>query len=568
MPIVYNIKESRETYNKHINLHDDLSNDLHNEINDIVEEELKNNFNETMLSLQLFYEEYTKKELEIIADVKYLKDTQKVNSEMDKIPMNKALIDKTYENWSNIKNDDEFIDKYQYIGWDRFKWLNYSTLFLHILTIYNLSSPIFNLLSPLLLFIMPYVILRGLKMKITWKTYKQILILQLQNHAIGQLFTSFNKVKLNQKAYILFCAGMYVFNVYQNILSCRRFYKNAFFISENIDTLRVYLKYTIEKMKTYEKIIDKRDTYTDFKKDLIKNRSELEAFVSKINNIPKKSLDVKNVMQLGKIMKYFYTIYDDFDVENMLNYSFGFNGYMDNMKGLHKNLSEKKINLAKFKEKKSILKFKKLYHPSIDNPIKNDVNFKKNKIITGPNAAGKTTILKATILSTIFCQQFGLGYFDSATISPFNYIHCYINIPDTSGRDSLFQAEARRCKEILDVIQKNPHSRHFCVFDELYSGTNPYEAISAAFGYLKFITKKNNVKFMLTTHFIRLCELYKKDDKITNWNMKTDIINDKPKYYYKIEEGISIIKGGITVLKEIKYPKEILKTAKSILEKL
>ena len=292
----------------------------------------------------------------------------------------------------------------------------------------------------------------------------------------------------------------------------------------------------------------------------------MEKFVEKINNIPKKCFDAKNIMQLGTIMKYFYTIYDSVDLENILNYSFGFNGYMDNMKGLSKNLSQKKINLAKFKENKSVLKFKKIYHPSIKNPIKNNVNFKKNKIITGPNAAGKTTILKATILNTIFCQQFGVGYFDSATISPFNYIHCYINIPDTSGRDSLFQAEARRCKEILDIIQKNPNSRHFCVFDELFSGTNPYEAISAAASYLKYITKKDNVRFILTTHFISLCNIYKNDKKIENFSMKTDIINDNPKYYYKIEEGISKIKGGITVLKEINYPKEILKNAKEILE--
>ena len=501
-------------------------------------------------------------------DTDYLKETQKINSQMNKVNIDNALIDKTYNNWNNIKNDEEFIDKYQYIGWDRFKWLNYSQIFLHILTIYNLFSPIFNLFSPLLLFIMPYIILRGLKMKITWATYKKILKMQLQNHAIGQLFTSFHKVKVSQKAYILFCAGMYVYNLYQNILSCKRFYRNAFFIAENIDTLRKYLKYTIEKMKTYEKIIENKKTYENFSLDLVKKRKELENFVEKINNIPKKCLNVKNMMNLGTIMKYFYTIYDDLDLENILNYSFGFNGYMDNMKGLYKNLSNKKIHLAKFKEKKNILKFKKLYHPSIENPVKNDVNFKKNKIITGPNAAGKTTILKSTILNTIFCQQFGMGYFDSATISPFNHIHCYINIPDTSGRDSLFQAEARRCKEILDIIEKNPNSRHFCVFDELYSGTNPYEAISSAASYLKYITKRKNVKFMLTTHFIRLCNIYKNDKKIENFSMKTDIINDNSKYYYKIQKGISNIKGGITVLKEIDYPKEILQNAKNILEGL
>ena len=376
-------------------------------------------------------------------DTDYLKETQKINSQMNKVKIDNALIDKTYNNWNNIKNDEEFIDKYQYIGWDKFKWLNYSQMFLHILTIYNLFSPIFNLFSPLLLFIMPYIILRGLKMKITWATYKKILYMQLQNHAIGQLFTSFHRVKLSQKAYILFCAGMYVYNLYQNVLSCKRFYKNAFFIAENIDTLRNYLKYTIQKMKTYEKIIEHKKTYENFSSDLVKNRKDLENFVEKINNIPKKCLNVKNMMQLGTVMKYFYTIYDDLELENILNYSFGFNGYMDNMKGLYKNLSNKKINLAKFKEKKNVLKFKNIHHPSIEKPIKNDINFKKNKIITGPNAAGKTTILKSTIINTIFCQQFGVGYFDTAPFKTENEVRNKARFEEAMPFNELLKSVAK-----------------------------------------------------------------------------------------------------------------------------
>jgi len=81
------------------------------------------------------------------------------------------------------------------------------------------------------------------------------------------------------------------------------------------------------------------------------------------------------------------------------------------------------------------------------------------------------------------------GFYKSCTLNPFNYFHCYINIPDSISRDSLFQAEVRRCKEILDNITDNPSLRHFCVFDELYSGTNPYEAISSAYSYLNYITK-------------------------------------------------------------------------------
>ena len=53
-------------------------------------------------------------------------------------------------------------------------------------------------------------------------------------------------------------------------------------------------------------------------------------------------------------------------------------------------------------------------------------------IITGPNASGKTTILKSSLINILFSQQFGCGFYDSAKIKPFNNIHCYLNIPDTS----------------------------------------------------------------------------------------------------------------------------------------
>ena len=162
----------------------------------------------------------------------------------------------------------------------------------------------------------------------------------------------------------------------------------------------------------------------------------------------------------------------------------------------------------------------------------------------------------------------GFGYYTSATINPYDYIHCYINIPDTSARDSLFQAEARRCKNILQSIEENTQARHFCIFDELFSGTNPYEAISSGYGYLNYISKKQNITFMLTTHFVKLCKLLNKNKNIVNENMETTIIQNKPQYSYKVIPGISKIKGAICVLQDLKYPKNILKKSEQILKNL
>tara|TARA_B100000795_G_scaffold268596_3_gene255900 strand:+ start:21842 stop:23533 length:1692 start_codon:yes stop_codon:yes gene_type:complete len=497
-------------------------------------------------------------------DIGYLEDTQNIFKSIKNITFDNELINDTYSSWNNIKGDNNFINKYQYIGWDKIKWLNYSLVFMQILSIYNLSSPVINLMSPFALFIVPYFVLKGLRVPITWAMYRTILVTQMKNHALGQLFTSFNKVKPSQKIYLLFCAGMYVYNFYQNVLSCYNFYKNGSFITGEFELLRSYLTNTIDNMNKYESIIIKCDNYSEFHHDIKENRIKLEEFLVEIKKIPKKCMDLKNLIKIGKIMKSFYKIYDSEKLNNIMQYSFGFNGYIDNLKGLEKN--KKLLKFTKFvKKNKTTLKMKDVFHPSIKNPVKNSINLEKNRIITGPNAAGKTTILKATILNTIFSQQVGMGYFKKCKLSPFDYIHCYINIPDTCGRDSLFQAEARRCKDILDIINKHPDKKHFCVFDELYSGTNPYEAISAAYGYLKYIIKNKNVKFLLTTHFIKLCELLEEESQVENNSMHTVIENDIPTYHYKIIKGISKVKGGITVLRDIGYPEEIINVSRNII---
>ena len=539
----------------------------------------------------------------------YIEETQKTIDTIDTLEFDPALITNTYNSWREIKDDIDFTEKYQYIGWEKLKWLNYSKLFLHILSVYNLFSPIVNLLSPLLMFIIPYFILKFMRLKITWPHYKNLLMMQIRNHAIGRLFTSFADVKPSQKLYILFCAGMYVYNFYQNILSCKRFYKNSYFIAKNISLIRKYIMYTKEKMKLFKKITEKFETYKDFNNKLSFQIENLEAFYKKIQSIPEKCISFKNFFSMGKTMECFFSIHDSTNIEEYMEFSFKFNGYIDCLFGIKDNCMNKKINKVTIKEKekekekekkdinnesdgesekesdgesesknnnkkdktknkKENLYIKKMFHPSIEKPIKNDITLDDSKLITGPNAAGKTTILKSALINIILSQQYGFGYFDTAKIIPYDYIHCYLNIPDTSGRDSLFQAEARRCKNILDVIEKNKDKRHICIFDELYSGTNPYEAISSAYSYLNYINKNKNITFLLTTHFIRLCKLMKSKKNVKNYCMKTKIQDYKPEYFYKIQSGISTIKGGISVLKEIGYPEEVLKTSVKILEDL
>ena len=267
-------------------------------------------------------------------------------------------------------------------------------------------------------------------------------------------------------------------------------------------------------------------------------------------------------------MKCFYNIHSCQEIKNTLSYSFGFHGYIDNIDKLKEKYDKKLISLCKFSKNKT--KFKNEYFPAvIENPVKNTYSLDKQILITGPNAAGKTTLLKTTIFNILFSQQTGFGFYSKATITLFSYLHCYLNIPDTSGRDSLFQAEARRCKNILSIIENSgQNQRHFCIFDELYSGTNPYEAISSAISFLKYLNKYKNVNYILTTHYIDLCK--KLDNNENNINFHMNIIEKENdfKYTYELKNGISSIKGGIKVLKDLDYPEEIIMSTKKLIKEI
>lgn len=203
------------------------------------------------------------------------------------------------------------------------------------------------------------------------------------------------------------------------------------------------------------------------------------------------------------------------------------------------------------------------FYPSLkkEECVRNDVILDTFGVITGPNASGKTTYLKTTAINVILCQQFGVGFFSECKMRPYKKIHSYLNIPDTSGRDSLFQAESRRCKEILDSI-KNDSGRQFCIFDELYSGTNPKEATKSAYAFMEYLRQFKHVDLLLTTHYVSICDEWteKSETKrtIENYKMVVEQTETRNIPTYKIAPGVSHIEGAIGILTDMDYPKEMI----------
>ena len=500
-------------------------------------------------------------------DISFLKNTQKM------IKMYKKSIHKkenkqfsaydfqsVYNAWIEIKGETSFCEKYLYIDWDSCKFLNKNTTFLQAMSIYNITSPIISLFMPIVILIIPFIILKFRGIKVTVNEYLDILKIIISNHAICKMFTDFHKVDSLQRVYLIASSALYVFSIYQNILTCIRFYSNMKKIHDYLNKFNAYIDYTIDKFDQYLNITKTINCYNNFNEEIVTNKIILSKFKDRIKDTFSFSITFMKIMQIGDILHSFYDLYDDIELHNAFTYSFGFHGYLDNLNGLVKNINEKRLNKATLANNEDKNKFYKQYYPTFlfDKHVKNDCDLKTNMIITGPNASGKTTLLKTTIINTILTQQFGYGCYKNAIVTPYKYIHCYLNIPDTSGRDSLFQAEARRCKEIIDCISKNKKEKHFCVFDELYSGTNPEEATESAIAFMEYITKYSFVSCILTTHYIDLCKKLEKNTSITNYNMKTITSNDTLDYTYILQKGISEIKGGCQVLVDMQYPKEIL----------
>lgn len=544
--------------------------------------------------------------------------------------------------WIDIAGDVNFKQRFNYIDVPILEKLNKSPGVMQLLSVYNLSSPVISLLSPLILMIIPFFILKFQKIEVTVSGYVSTLKKIFATHPIGKMFSlmDFSSLSWDKRIYLLMSFVFYIIQVYQNIMSCYRFYKNMILIHKNIFILRDYFTYTINNMSHVLKITSNLTTYSEFRKELICRKEKLEHLCDTFSTIKPFKISFSKLMNIGKIMKINYELFVDNDIKECVNYSFGFNAYYEHVDEIKALIDGGKINACVYIEKgenirdddvnistsrnsnsnskseyiskdkkrkksknisatstksetstisiasnktdktdhtdkctpnstKNVTKFTNIYYPSYDNPVKNDVVIDKKIIITGPNAAGKTTVIKSALLNIILSQQIGYGYYEKAEIKPYDYLHCYLNIPDTSGRDSLFQAESRRCKEILDCLEKEKDKTHFCIFDELYSGTNPYEAVASAYGYIDHISNMKNVDLMLTTHYIQLCKNLKTNKNVKNYHMEVNVKSDyNVEYMYKYKKGISNIKGGIKVLYDLEYPESIIEKTKQILNTL
>ena len=203
----------------------------------------------------------------------------------------------------------------------------------------------------------------------------------------------------------------------------------------------------------------------------------------------------------------------------------------------------------------------------IANDVMLDSQTQQMIIITGPNMAGKSALLRQTALITLLAQIGSFVPAESAHIGLVDKIFTRVGASDNiSVGESTFMVEMNEAADILN----NLSPRSLVLFDELGRGTSTYDGISIAWAIVEHIHEhpKAKARTLFATHYHELNEMEKSFKRIKNYNVSVKEIDNKVIFLRKLERGGSEHSFGIHVAKMAGMPKSIVKRANDILKQL
>lgn len=203
----------------------------------------------------------------------------------------------------------------------------------------------------------------------------------------------------------------------------------------------------------------------------------------------------------------------------------------------------------------------KMYHPLVDNPICNPVTLSKSSIITGSNASGKSTYIKAVAINSIFAQTICTCLASSFSLKPSLVITSMAVRDNVIDGDSYFIAEIKSLKRIINSL--NDDVRCLCFVDEILKGTNTIERISASTSILNWLADKNCL-CIIASHDIELTEILK--NFYDNYHFRELMTDKGMSFDYKIHSGWTTTRNAIKLLEFMNYPNSIVLTAQNLAE--
>ena len=203
--------------------------------------------------------------------------------------------------------------------------------------------------------------------------------------------------------------------------------------------------------------------------------------------------------------------------------------------------------------------------------VPNDIYLDDDKqqiiIITGPNMAGKSALLRQTALIVLLAQVGCYVPAESAKIGLVDKIFTRVGASDNiSLGESTFMVEMTEAANILN----NVTGRSLVLFDELGRGTSTYDGISIAWAIVEYLNQnaKGRPRTLFATHYHELNEMERQLPAIRNYNVSVKEVGDKVIFLRKLVPGGSEHSFGIHVAEIAGMPKSIVRRAKVILKQL
>lgn len=419
-------------------------------------------------------------------------------------------------------------------------------------------SPVVGIISPIIYFIIPYLILVWkLKLRMPFVTYIKTLwwsMTRAQN-----IFMKSGNVQWIKWISWIFSIIFWFQGIINSVEISKTTFKISKHIGKHVDDVVTYLKSGLLLIDKYWKN-DIIGNFIDDKTDILFSYDVEKLYVDSLKVKP--FFLMNNFGNQLKTYKYL----DKKIVKSIL-----FKTYIiDALSSFVKYKKQNTLCFTNFIRANSPrLKIIDFYHPSLinDKVVKNSLilggNKRSNIIITGSNAAGKSTLIKSLLISIVLSQTITISnskYFD---MTPYLHINSQINVPDVKGHESLFEAEMFRSKSNLEILKNYPNDEfHFILMDEIFSSTNPIEGISGAYSIAKKLGNYQNCTLIFTTHLLYLTRLANDTKKFKNYCINVNIdSNNNITFPYKLNKGISKQYIALELLKKNGFDKDIIDEA-------
>ena len=205
------------------------------------------------------------------------------------------------------------------------------------------------------------------------------------------------------------------------------------------------------------------------------------------------------------------------------------------------------------------LSFESLAHPLIDNPVTNTSNLGKSTLLTGSNASGKSTYIKAIAINAILAQTIHTVVAENWMMKP-SYIVTSMAIQDSVlDGDSYFIAEIKSLKRIIGFSEAGKPVISFV--DEILKGTNTIERIAASAAMMEWFAENKGMN-IIASHDIELTEMAR--HTYVNYHFRESIENGEVLFDYKVHMGPSKTRNAIKLLEILGYPENITQQANGL----